>query len=460
VERKFNFGNFLFYLSVLSIVCVVSAAGWLFWNRLEGRPPVIATEIPSSFNPSREFVLNFSDAESGIHRIRIAIEQNGKETVLRDDFYPQKGGSNGAPVHSQSIPVAVDVKKLGIMDGKAVFRIMVRDNSWRSWFHGNKAFIEKDILIDSRPPEIVVLSRDHNLYQGGAGLVIYRLAESCPVSGVMVGDMFFPGQAGYFSDPAIHLAFIAVSHSQDAGVEFYVKAVDVAGNTARTGISHHVRRKVFRKDTIPLTDAFLDQKMPEFDVTVASDSSHPMLDRFIKVNTELRESNYQTISSAVTSSDNKMYWEGTFTRLPNSAPRAGFADHRVYMYQGKEVDRQDHLGVDLASQQQSPVPAANSGRVVLTQFIGIYGNTVVLDHGFGLFSMYSHLSRFHATVGQMVPKNDIIGYTGSTGMAAGDHLHYAVLISNTFVNPIEWWDAGWIKNNITDKIKDAQAAIK
>lgn len=432
----------------------------MFWHRMEGRPPVIATEIPSSFNPSHEFVLHISDAESGIHRVRIAIEQNGKETVLRDEYYPQKGENVNGPVHTLSVPIAVDTKKMGIMDGKAIFRIMVRDNSWRSWFHGNKAFIEKDILIDSRPPEIVVLSRDHNLYQGGAGLVIYRLSESCSTSGVMVGDVFYPGQTGHFSDPAIHLALIALSHAQDPGVEFHVKAVDLAGNAARTGLPHHVRRKIFRKDTIPLSDGFLDQKMPEFDVAVSPDSPHPMLDRFIKVNNALRDANYQTISSAVASSDSKMYWEGTFTRLPNAAPRAGFADHRMYMYQGKEVDRQYHLGVDLASLQQSPVPAANSGRVVLTDFIGIYGNTVILDHGFGLFSMYSHLSRFNVTIGQTVAKNDIIGHTGSTGMAAGDHLHYAMLIRNTFVNPIEWWDAGWIKNNVTDKIKDAQATIK
>ena len=200
--------------------------------------------------------------------------------------------------------------------------------------------------------------------------------------------------------------------------------------------------------------------MPEFDVEVPPDSRNPMLARFIKVNKELRETNYQMISSAVISSDNKLYWEGSFTRLPNSAPRAGFADHRTYLYEGKEVDQQDHLGVDLASLQHSPVPAANSGRVVFIDFVGIYGKTVLLDHGFGLFSMYSHLNSFNVKVGQMVSKNDILGYTGSTGMAAGDHLHYAMLVRNTFVNPIEWWDEGWIKNNITDKIKEVQSTIK
>lgn len=444
----------------LGLLGVILISGWFLWERLEGEKPVIATEISSYLNLSQEVILNLSDAKSGIRKVWVAIEQNGRETVLRDDVYSRKGSSGKGPDYTLSVPVKLDVKKLGITDGKAVFRVMVRDNSWRGWFHGNKTAIEKEILIDTKPPEIVALNRTNYLNQGGAGIAIYRLSEPCPVNGVMVGEVFYPGQAGYFSDSGIYLAFIALNHQQGPGTELFIKAVDPAGNVTRSGFPNHIKRKVFKKDTISLSDSFLNQKMPEFDVEVSPDSQKPMLARFIKVNQELRESNYQKISSAVASSDNKLYWEGSFIRLPNSAPRAGFADHRTYMYEGKEVDQQDHLGVDLASVKQSPIPAANSGRVVFVDFVGIYGKTVLLDHGFGLFSMYSHLNSFNVTVGQTVSKNDILGYTGSTGMAAGDHLHYSMLVRNTFVNPIEWWDEGWIKNNISDKIKEVQSTIK
>jgi murein DD-endopeptidase MepM/ murein hydrolase activator NlpD len=460
VESKFGFLRFFFRLMGIGLVGVLLISGWFLWDRMEGEAPVIGTEIPSFLNPSQELILNLTDAKSGIRKAWVAIEQNGKETVLLDNYYPLKGSSETGPFQTLSVPVKMDAKKLGITDGKAIFRVMVRDNAWRSWFHGNKTEIEKEVLIDTRPPEIVVLNRVCYLNQGGAGLVIYRLSEPCPVSGVMVGDQFYPGQTGYFSDPGILLAFIALNHHQGPGTELFIKAGDSAGNATRSGFVHHIKRKIFKKDTISLSDSFLNQKMPEFDVDVPPDSQKPMLARFIKVNKDFRESNYQRISSAVAASDSILYWEGIFTRLPNSAPRAGFADHRTYLYEGKEVDQQDHLGVDLASLQQSPVPAANSGRVVFTDFLGIYGKTVLLDHGFGLFSMYSHLSSFNVTVGQMVSKNDILGNTGSTGMAAGDHLHFSMLVRNTFVNPIEWWDEGWIKNNITDKIKEVQSAIK
>jgi murein DD-endopeptidase MepM/ murein hydrolase activator NlpD len=149
-----------------------------------------------------------------------------------------------------------------------------------------------------------------------------------------------------------------------------------------------------------------------------------------------------------------LYWKGAFLRLPNSARRAGFADHRIYKYKGHIIDRQTHMGIDLASVAQSPVLASNTGKVIFAEGLGIYGKTVIIDHGFGLFSMYSHLSSFNVKKGQMVPKGDIIGRTGVTGLAGGDHLHFGMLVHNTFVNPVEWWDASWIKNNISDKIDE------
>ena len=155
-----------------------------------------------------------------------------------------------------------------------------------------------------------------------------------------------------------------------------------------------------------------------------------------------------------------MLWQGSFSRLPNAANRARFADHRTYYYKGKQIDRQVHLGIDLASVSNSPVPAGNTGVVVFAQSLGIYGKTVILDHGYGLFSMYSHLSQIAVQVGDRVSSGDKLGRTGSTGMAGGDHLHFSILINDTFVNPVEWWDRKWIQNNVTSKIEWAQSITR
>ena len=130
------------------------------------------------------------------------------------------------------------------------------------------------------------------------------------------------------------------------------------------------------------------------------------------------------------------------------AGRAQYADQRTYVYQGKAVDEETHLGVDIASLAQSEVRAANKGKVIFAEYLGIYGNTIILDHGQGLYSLYCHLSSIGVTPGSIAEKGQPMGKTGSTGMAGGDHLHLSMLVHGIFVTPVEWWDQHWIDVNI------------
>jgi murein DD-endopeptidase MepM/ murein hydrolase activator NlpD len=98
------------------------------------------------------------------------------------------------------------------------------------------------------------------------------------------------------------------------------------------------------------------------------------------------------------------------------------------------------------------VPAANDGRVVLADKLGIYGNCVVVDHGYGLQSIYGHLSEFAVKAGDTVKKGQSLGRSGSTGLAGGDHLHFSMQVDGVQVNPIEWWDEHWIKDRILSKV--------
>ena len=100
-----------------------------------------------------------------------------------------------------------------------------------------------------------------------------------------------------------------------------------------------------------------------------------------------------------------------------------------------------------------PVEAANSGTVAFVGDLGIYGNTVILDHGLGLFTLYSHLSSIDVKVGDPIKQRQIIGKTGETGLAAGDHLHYGVYLNGVAILPVEWWDQKWINDNIQPKLE-------
>ncbi|HKK90077.1 MAG TPA: M23 family metallopeptidase, partial [Desulfobacteraceae bacterium] len=245
--------------------------------------------------------------------------------------------------------------------------------------------------------------------------------------------------------------------TQGPGVEINVTASDPAGNTSSRGFYYYIRDTKFRTDVLTISDRFLSRKMPEFDVgekqQVFDARENPKLEKFLYINRVVRTQNIQDLLEPVVNTEPVRFWQGRFSRLPGSANRASFADHRIYKYKKEEIDRQVHMGIDLASVARAPVPAANSGRILCTDRVGIFGNSVLIDHGFGLTTIYSHLSTVLVKKGDRVEKGDIIGKSGSTGLAGGDHLHFGVAVNNVFVNPVEWWDLTWIKNNILSKIQ-------
>jgi len=409
--------------------------------------------LSMAIGPSKNLLISVSDEKKGLRKISIVIVKDGKESVLLDKEYPPGGLLGGGKVTSDNISLPVEPKKLGLADGKAVLRMVAWDYSWQRWWNGNITTSEKEVVIDTKKPDVSVLSGIQNLNQGGSGIVVYSLSEACGNSGVYAGGNFFPGYNGYFNDKSIYISFFALEYNKGPGTEIFIEAVDDAGNRTRRGFNVFIKAQIFKKDSINISDTFLNSKMPEFDVEVSKDSKTPLVDKFLKVNRDLRAENYKKITELVKNTEKTLLWEGVFVSFPNAKNMAGFADHRDYNYQGKYIDSQTHLGVDLASVANAPVPAANRGKIVFTGDLGIYGKTVLVDHGFGLFSVYSHLNSFDVKEGDIIEKGGVVGRSGSTGLAAGDHLHFSILVNNIFVNPLEWWDASWIANNITGKIQ-------
>ncbi len=428
---------------------------WLVLVYFEGEEPILQLSLTSPYiGSSRAISLHVSDQKSGIRSVWVALTKDGKEFVVLDRRFER---TSGIRAHDASLDIRIDPVKLGVSDGPALLRMVARDYSGRRWWHGNITYLEKEVFIDTRPPGISVLSRPHYVNQGGAGLVIYRLTEKCPQSGVKVGDRFFPGHNGYFDDHKIFMSFFALGVDQGPGTRMVLSATDPADNLSETDFHYSIRRKTFKKDVINITDGFLQRKVPEISTGSITLPGASILDQFVWANRNLRREDYRKVTEIAGRSKAVMHWKGAFLRLPKSARKAGFGESRQYRYKGRVVDRQIHRGIDLASVPRSQVPAANYGQVVYAGLLGIYGKTVVIDHGFGLLSTYSHLSRIDVKVNQMVSKGDIIGRTGSTGLAGGDHLHFGVFVHSTFVNPLEWWDAAWLKNNIMAKIEAVQA---
>jgi murein DD-endopeptidase MepM/ murein hydrolase activator NlpD len=299
-------------------------------------------------------------------------------------------------------------------------------------------------------------------------MVIYRATPADVESGVMVGDLKYPGypasgakmEGVHIADPAVKIAFIALRWDQDVNTPMYAYAKDEAGNNARAEFDRMTFPKPFKKSTIPIDDKFIGRAVPWIydNATEVKSTGDPLKD-FLQVNGKLRQLNAQKIASYAAQSSNDMLWGGVvFHPFTNSAVEAAFADQRTYVYQGKEIDRQTHLGFDLARVVNSPVVAANRGKVVHAGPLGIYGNCIILDHGMGVQSLYGHLSSIAVKVGDTVEKEQEMGKSGMTGLAGGDHLHFTMLVNGQMVNPVEWWDAHWIQDRILRKLREASTS--
>jgi len=179
------------------------------------------------------------------------------------------------------------------------------------------------------------------------------------------------------------------------------------------------------------------------------------LPAFLKINNDLRRMNNEKIAALSKKTSPQILWHEAFQPAGGSQVESAFADFRTYVYGGKDVDRQVHLGFDLAKTANAPVAAANDGKVLYASDLGIYGNCVILDHGMGVQSLYGHLSSFDVQDGQDVKKGQMLGKSGQTGLAGGDHLHFSMMVDGQFVNATEWWDPHWIQDRITRKLRDA-----
>jgi murein DD-endopeptidase MepM/ murein hydrolase activator NlpD len=282
---------------------------------------------------------------------------------------------------------------------------------------------------------------------------------------VLVGDVEYPGfpaagatiEGVQIKDPAIRVAFFALLYDQDVNTPMRVFARDPAGNTARADFDHRTFPKPFKKSRIPLDDKLLERVVPAIlEGTTEIKPEGDTLAKFLAINGDLRRRNAEKIASFAKQTSPQMLWRGVvFHPFKNNAVESAFADQRTYLYQGKEVDRQVHLGFDLASLAGSPVLAGNRGKVLFADELGIYGNCVIIDHGMGVQSLYAHLSSIEVQAGQDVEKEQTLGRSGMTGLAGGDHLHFTMLVNGRMVNPVEWWDSHWIEDRLLRKLRSA-----
>ena len=434
------FGIFLLIVGIIKIISIA-----------EMSPPVISVERDIKNLSAKPFEVTVSDEGTGLSKVRIYLLDAYGESVLVEKEY--KEGTK-----SDVLSVSINPEKLGIKGGASELFIEATDHFMSGLFPGRKAVFSRKVTLDFIPPEIQELSPILYIRHGGAGVVVYKVSEDAVSSGVEIKDLFFEGYGGYFEDPLIYLSFFAYPYNAAKGEEIEIFAADAAGNEIRESVPYRLLRSAYVKDEIALSEWFLKKKvLPLFSKVygyspLADDGKPDFRKAFLKINSETRKENDNKIYEIGRQSGDKILWKGKFNQLPNSKVGATFADHRKYLMDGEVIDRQYHLGYDLSVTRKHPVPVSNSGVVVFVDHLGIYGNTVIVDHGMGVMTLYSHLTSMDVSVGDTVEKKDHLGRTGTTGLAVGDHLHFGVYVQGVPVRPLEWWDAKWINDNIWYKI--------
>ncbi len=408
------------FLALFTIV------GFTLYNVFLFKPEVSGLKQLEKLPRSKEVKL-YIDPPPRSGEISVIAIQGGKEFTLFKDILREN-------IHEVSFKV--EPRKVGLSDGDAKVVVEIKR------FFVLKDRYEVKAKVDTVPPRLKVLFYTSNILQGGSGGVKVNLKEKASLK-LEVGDRIFKS---YPLSDRVQVILFAVPRNFK-GKTVKLVAEDEVGNVSTVLLKVNVRRNRFKTFRIEISKMEESLRAKALEI-LGYDEAIPLPDLFKKINEDLRRENENQIRKIGQRSVGEKLWQGHFLQLKNSKVISLFGEKRIYTYRGKFVSESVHLGYDLASVRNAPIPASNSGVVVFAGDLGIYGNTVIIDHGFGLMSLYAHLADYDVKEGQKVNKGQIIGFTDTTGLAFGDHLHFGILIQGYEVTPLEWWDPKWIKTRI------------
>lgn len=434
----------LFYaiagLLLAAPLVVAGIAGYYLFLKDAHKPQVTVRPEADAASLKRPFTITASDEESGIRSVTVTVTQGQRRSdVLRRVYDPPR----------PQVTEHFNLEGSELRGGAFEMQVAAYDGSLANLGAGNTTRVTRRMLLDLTAPSIKPLTPAHYVRQGGVGLVIYEVNKDAARSGVMVGDVFYPGYKQKSGQYACLFAFPRDLEAENFKPRLYVE--DAAGNERFGFFVNMAIKRRFREERVDVSDEFLAARLPAF-ANLFPEVRDP-IDRFKKLDTELRRQNDATLADLAAKTAHDPLWDGAFIYMPRSVVRGSFGADRVYTYKGEEIARQRHMGIDLSSVPKAPVPAANNGKVVFAGPLGVYGNAVVVDHGMGVQSLYANLSSVAVKVGDEVKKGDLVGATGTSGLAPGDQVHFAMYLDGQPVIPIEWWDGHWLEDNVTAKFK-------
>jgi murein DD-endopeptidase MepM/ murein hydrolase activator NlpD len=391
----------------------------------------------------------------GVRRISAYVEQGGARYPVFEETAPARRflWSKNQPPQTVNFNAGKN-KAPQLVEGKARLVVEAVANDLRA----KKSSAAYDVDVVLSPPRVTADDLQHYINQGGMELVTFTPSGSWSEAGVKVGNYQFrsfplPGKSA-----EQRFAMFAYPWDLQQAVTPTVFARNLGGTEASGRFWFKLFPKKFRTRDFPIDDALMDKLVTSVDPTGQLAKAPDLLGRFLMINGEMRQRNNKQLADLRYKTEEKILWNGPFIHYGKE--EADFADVRNYIYHGKRVDTQVHLGFDLSDVQNAPVNAANDGRVVWAQDLGIYGNCIVVDHGYALQSIYGHLRQIDVKVGDAVKKGQKMGIAGQTGLAGGVHVHFSMQVDGVQINPREWWDEHWIHDRVMSKLAPEAAASR
>lgn len=427
---------------VLVVILIVACAVLL------GFSTTPALELPplTALGTATPVSVHISDPH-GVKHVSASIEQNGSSW----SFYQHSQPARRFVWNRHQPPVAIQFTAgtktaPQLKDGPATLIVEATSNDFRA----STATVRRDVTVVTRPPMLSVDADQHYLYRGMADLVTFTISGQWSQAGVKVDGQTFRswpmpgGKPGQF-------ALYAFAWNMPDSVVPLVFATNAAGNEVTGRMVYQFPKREqphYRTRDLEITDQFMQKVVNELDPNGSGD----MAERFVKINRDMRIANNKTLADLQYKTEPRFLWSQPFLQQHNSAVESAFADTRNYIYHGKRIDQETHLGYDFAITPHVTVEASNDGKVVYAAPLGIYGNCVVLDHGYALQTFYGHMSEFAVRVGDTVKRGQTLGRSGMTGMAAGDHIHFGMQLDGVQIDPKEFFDAHWIKDHIARRV--------
>ena len=429
-------------IGVGAVILVVFGIIWF-----SGKEPVVTLAKPVVAIGQDTPINVQAEDPHGIKSISAYLEQDGQ----RQNVFTDRTKSSQT---RRIVSFPAGKKEASFLkEGDAKLVIDVKSNDFR----GATTTLNQDVQVVLRPPTVTPDGFQHYINQGGAELVTFEVGGSWTEAGVHAGkytSLSFP-MPGEPANSNKRFSLFAYPWDLPASTIPVVFARNVAATEVTGSFWTQIKPQKFHESEIHLTTADLEKFVNELD----PEGSGDLVTRYVKINRDMRKQNEETIFNLRTKTENKMLWSGAFEPMKGKR-ESYFADSRTYIYNGKVIDKETHLGYDIAQTIHRPVRAANSGKIIYADRLGIFGNCVIIDHGYSLQTLYGHLSKIEVKVGDPVEKNQEIGISGTTGLALGDHVHFSTLVSGWEVEPKEWWDEHWLHDRILSKIGPQAATGK